>query len=154
HSLSEQRWFYCRLNRLVRDDAVFVIVSHENVTEIKVAQEKLSASLARYETLAAVSPVGILLFDESGGCIEANRRWSELSSLPEEKALGHGWLDFVHHSDKSRVHSELNATLKSNAVVESEFRLAGNAGQERWVYCQTECVLDATGQVTGYVKIF
>ncbi|MGE0087383.1 MAG: LuxR C-terminal-related transcriptional regulator [Desulfococcaceae bacterium] len=41
HSPDENRWFYMRATRLVLEDEMLIVVSHENITPLKLAEERL-----------------------------------------------------------------------------------------------------------------
>lgn len=43
HSPTEKRWFHMRVTRLLLDGSVHAVVSHENVTNLKLVQEQLEA---------------------------------------------------------------------------------------------------------------
>lgn len=49
HSPHEQRWFYMRATRLEGVDTVRVVVSHENITALKQAEEDLRKREAQLE---------------------------------------------------------------------------------------------------------
>lgn len=55
HSPDEKRWFYMRATRLTYQNQVFIVVSHENITPLKLVQQALNlqkeALLAREEEL-------------------------------------------------------------------------------------------------------
>ncbi|MCP4114757.1 MAG: helix-turn-helix transcriptional regulator [Desulfobacteraceae bacterium] len=42
HSPGEKRWFYMRVTKAAGSDPVKVVISHENITALKLAQEKLT----------------------------------------------------------------------------------------------------------------
>ncbi|MEQ9410232.1 MAG: PAS domain S-box protein [Fuerstiella sp.] len=152
HAPHEPRWFYCRVTRFPDNGAVHVFVSHANITAMKRAQEELAASLARYESLARVSPVGIVLFDADGKCADVNRRWCEMTDLLREQALGNGWHAAIHPEDRERAIGQWTAMLQNGQLFHSEHRLRPHNGDTTWVICQAERITDSLGEVTGYIR--
>lgn len=120
--------------------------------EHKQAQEQLAASRARYAALSRVSPVGIALFDAAGRCVEVNRRWSEMTGIAPEKALGDGWHAANHPEDRARVTEQWISAVRTGQSCSSEHRLQPRNGRATWVVCQVEKVLNQEGEVTGYVR--
>lgn len=153
HSPEEQRWFYCRVGRFPTDGQVHVVVSHENISEMKLAQEQLSVSRARYEALSRVSPVGIILFDERGQCVEVNFRWSEMTGIAQEQAKGQGWVESIHPQDRDQFMGLWNQLLRTGERFQSEHRLRPRNGQSLWVICQADPITNSAGQISGYVRI-
>lgn len=49
HSATEQRWFHARVTRFTRSGPVRLVVSHENITERKLAEEEIAAKNATLE---------------------------------------------------------------------------------------------------------
>jgi PAS domain-containing protein len=60
----------------------------------------LRESEARFQLLAEVSPVGIFQADSGGATTYVNRRWTEITGMAAEDALGDGWFRAVHPEDR------------------------------------------------------
>ncbi len=151
HASDEQRWFFCRVTRFPTNGAVHVVVSHENVTAMKLAEEQLAVSIAQYDSLSRVSPVGIILFDSNGKCTDVNRRWCEMTGLHLEEALVDGWHAAIHQEDRDRVIRQWNAMVQHGQPFHSEHRLRPLNGDATWVICEAEIITNSHGQVTGFV---
>ncbi|MEX1229739.1 MAG: PAS domain S-box protein [Planctomycetaceae bacterium] len=152
HSPDKHRWFYCRVTRFPPNGAVHVVVAHENITLLKEAREQLALSLARFESLSHVSPVGIVLFDAAGRCLEANRRWCDMTGLPRDAALGDGWHAAIHEEDRERVIHNWKMLVQEGQPFRSEHRLRPQNGHVVWVYCEAQSITGPKGEVTGYVR--
>ncbi len=129
-----------------------VVVAHENITAIMRAQKQRDVSDARYESLARVSPVGIMLMDTAGKCIDVNHRWHELTGIRRDDALGDGWQGAVHREDRERVTRQWTSTLQDGRPFHSQHRLRPNNGHTAWVVCEAEEITNSLGEVTGYVR--
>lgn len=44
HAPSQQRWFYMRATRAVEEESLRIVISHENITALKIAEERLRQS--------------------------------------------------------------------------------------------------------------
>jgi diguanylate cyclase (GGDEF)-like protein/PAS domain S-box-containing protein len=65
--------------------------------------DALVQSEARFRTLAASSPIGILETDVEGAVTYANERMAKIAGTEPEALLGRGWIDFIEPED--RIHS-------------------------------------------------
>ena len=123
HGPQEQRWFYCRVTRFKTNNSIHVVIAHENISEMRQAQELLASSRALFESLEHASPVGIVRADSNGRCIGANDRFLEQSGMRLDAVLGNGWLDCVHSDDRERVSEECNEMVRSGEPLVNEFRI-------------------------------
>lgn len=113
--------------------------------------KELIESENRYHILTEISPVGIFRTNAQGFTTYVNPRWSEISGLPYEKALGNGWLDAVHEEDReSLLNGWENATEQREHSL-SEYRFVRPDGKIIWVIGQAIPEKNALNQIVGYV---
>ncbi|HXE72394.1 MAG TPA: PAS domain S-box protein [Candidatus Nitrosotenuis sp.] len=129
----------------------FLLGISEDITERKRAEEALRESERRFETLARMSPVGILRADPGGGCVYANERWCEISGLSPEESAGQGWLQAVHPDDRPLVARRWSQAVAGQESFRLEFRLARPGGSTIWVLGQAVPEKDPQGKVLGFV---
>lgn len=119
---------------------------------MKHPQEEPAANVARYESLSRASPVGIVLFDAAGKCVDVNRRWCEMTGLQRADALGDGWYAASHPEDRERVVQQWTAMLQEGQSIPCEHRLHPDTGRILWVVCQADRITNSRGETTGYVR--
>lgn len=133
------------------DHPTEVMGTIHDVTTSKEAQARLAASEQIFASLAAVSPVGIFRTDKEGNCVYVNQRWCEITGLSAEQALGSGWMQALHPEDRERVFSDWNSAIRSHMPFHSEYRFRSPGDAVRWVIGQSAEILDAAGDVAGYM---
>ncbi|HEX7900301.1 MAG TPA: PAS domain S-box protein [Planctomycetota bacterium] len=106
---------------------------------------------ARYESLAALSPVGVFQADAAGDCVWVNPRWSEITGLTLREAVDSGWERSLHPDDLARVVAEWDVAVREGHPFRSEFRCVRPDGKSTWVLGQSRAERDAAGRVTGHV---
>lgn len=111
----------------------------------------LKASQQLFEHLAEVSPVGIFKTDAEGACQYVNRRWTEITGLTMQQAIGDGWTSSLHSEDRQRVFDAWRRSALSGVHFQEEYRFLDPAGRESWVLGQARALRDDHGAVTGYV---
>ena len=93
-----------------------------DITKRRITEEALQKSQSLFQTLSQVSPVGIFRTDPDGHTTYVNPKWSELSGLSSEEALGEGWLNAVHPEDRIHLSESWVNNLKSGKESIAEFR--------------------------------
>ena len=112
---------------------------------------ELRDSEERFASLASAAPVGIFRTDAEGKCIYVNESWLQVSGLTLSEALGFGWLDGIHPSDRELVFTEWNASVAENRPFSLEYRFQNKAGQTTWGYGQAVAERNQFGETVGYV---
>ena len=115
------------------------------------AQEALRESEARFHLLAEFAPVGIFRTDEHGETTYVNRRWTQISGVSADEALGQGWLQAVHPEDRGPIVASWDAAARAGRTSDAEYRFLRPDGTVAWVVGHAVALLDAAGRVTGYV---
>ena len=121
-----------------------------DITKRRITEEALQKSQSLFQTLSQVSPVGIFRTDPDGHTTYVNPKWSELSGLSSEEALGEGWLNAVHPEDRIHLSESWVNNLKSGKESIAEFRFLRPDGKTVWVI--GEAVAEMIGnEVTGII---
>lgn len=105
----------------------------ENIQERKLIVAQLLQQQQLFQTLAQVSPVGIFRTRADGYTTYVNPKWSELSGMSYDSALGDGWLSAVHPDDAQKMNKKWVADLKLRTVSGSEYRFLRPDGSIIWV---------------------
>jgi PAS domain S-box-containing protein len=122
----------------------------EDITEKKIAEDALKASQQLFHTLALVSPVGIFRTDTSGYTTYVNPRWSELSGIPFEDALGFGWMKGVHPEDQKPMSDQWAEACKNKIESLAHYRFIKPDGSIVWVMGNSVPEI-VDGETIGYV---
>jgi PAS domain S-box-containing protein len=140
-------WFRNMAVKLDNGLAVFFT----DITERKNAELALAESEHRYATLARLSPVGIFRCDRSGSCFYVNDRWTKMTGIPAESALGFGWGNALHPEDRDRVIDEWRNAIANNDAFRGEYRFLRADGSIVWVLGQALPETSAENVVISYV---
>ncbi|WP_052049860.1 PAS domain S-box protein [Leptolyngbya sp. KIOST-1] len=117
-------------------------------------QTVLQESEARFRTLSAAAPVGILQTNADGICLYANAAWQQMAGLSLENSLGNGWLRAVHPEDRGWVLAAWEAYLEDQRVEQAEFRLLTPQRATRWISARAATLKSATDEIVGYVLTY
>jgi len=115
------------------------------------AEDELRSQEALYASLTTASPIGVFQTDLRGTCQYVNERWSTITGLPLEQALGDGWAETLHPEDRQRVFDEWNRSVRERRSFNLEYRFNRQDGSIVWVYGQSAEIFDNKGNITGYV---
>jgi PAS domain S-box-containing protein len=121
-----------------------------DITELRRLDADRRATDARFEMLARVAPVGLFRTDARGHCLYVNERWSEITGLTAEQAVGTGWSATLHPDDRERVFEAWYQVTKQGSEFVAEYRFLRPNGEVRWVVGRGLPEL-CDGMVVGYV---
>ncbi|WP_145960880.1 PAS domain S-box protein [Sphingosinithalassobacter portus] len=124
-----------------------------DVTEERMAAQAIAEGRRRLQTLADVSPAGILRTDPEGGLTFANPAWEHVSGLRFVEAQGVGWARALHPDDAGRVQQEWGEAVQAGRNYTGEFRFVWRDGTVRWVAASAAPEVDEQGNLAGFVAI-
>lgn len=151
HSPTERRWFLCRVTRLATDGPARVVVSHENVTAVHDAADKLAQSLSQQAALAEVAPIGILRVDTVGRVVEANRRLCEIVGVTLDDLTSGRIMPAIHPDDIDRVRKACGDALMQRSPLHIEYRFVQPMGRIVWVSLEATPLFDTNGGFDGFI---
>ena len=122
-----------------------------NITARKQIEISLSESQKRFESLAAVAPVGIYRTNTTGDAIYLNDRWCEIAGLTLAEASGPNWARALHPDDREKVGAEWYASVQEHRPFELECRFQKPDGTITWVLSRARAEHDIYGEIIGYV---
>jgi len=127
-----------------------MVLAFNDVTEQYELRKLARLNEKKYKMLATVAPVGLFYTDLEGKCLYVNEKWSEISGLSINEAIGDGWADAIHEDDKNMVFREWNRSAENETQFKMEYRFK-NKDETKWVLGQALAKEDENGQVDGYV---
>lgn len=122
-----------------------------DITDLRQREMELRVEERKYQTLAESAPVGIFRTDAAGATTYVSPRWSEISGLSFDQAMGYGWLDAIHPDDRAKVDAGWNQAAAAALGSIKEYRYLRPDGSIAWVLGQAVPEEDADGRVLGYV---
>lgn len=130
------------------EDYSKVILSIEDITHRKTAEEALRAAEEKYRTLVEQIPpiVYIAKTDQHIGTTYISPQIKTLGFTQAEwSSDSERWLKQVHPDDKEKVLAEIERITESGEPFKSEYRLMTKSGEARWILDEVVDVKDAQG---------
>lgn len=122
-----------------------------DITERKLAEEKLKESEQYFRQLTDTVPTIIWITEPDGYCSYLNKNWYEYTGQTEKEGEGYGWLTATHPDDAA-VASE--AFVKANAEQKPfnhVYRLKTKKGDYRWAIDRATPKFSADGKYEGMI---
>src|SRR5215203_5603763 len=130
HSPSERRWFIARVTPFEGGGSSEAVVVHENITERKLAEERLHESERQFRALFENTLDAILIANDAGEYVGANEAACELFGASLDELLGARVEDFVEPTVRHQTRLAWQAFLEQGEQ-EGEFPLHRPDGEMR-----------------------
>jgi PAS domain S-box-containing protein len=149
HSPIAQRWFKLRASRLTgsRKGAV---VSHQDITERKLAEDAQRDSEARFRQLAESINQVFWLFDRvHRRYLYVSPAYDRIWGRPVAGLLANAqeWQDGIHPDERERVADHARTKAARGETYDQTYRIIRPDGSERWVHDRGFPVRDEHGSV-------
>jgi len=95
-------------------------------------EKSLAAGNERFRAMAETVPAILFTVAADGRCSYMSRRFSDLTDMPADVALEHGWVAAVHPDDRQRLLGRFGDQTPEASMLLAEFRLRGGDGIYRW----------------------
>jgi PAS domain S-box-containing protein len=129
----------------------YVLGHAQDITDRQRAEAALAASERRFRALITHAPVGIFETDAKGDCCFVNDRWTSITGMSAEDAMGVGWVGILHPDDRVDVFLEWYEAAQAGREFALEYRFVREDGAVVWVAGSAVAVRDTEGTVTGYL---
>jgi PAS domain S-box-containing protein len=147
HSPTEQRWFFMRVTAL-NGNQQGVVVSHENITQRKLAEIELKASYAKLEQVMRAGNVGLWDWDLLTNKVSYSAEWKRQIGYNEHEIANdfETWREHLHPDDMETCLQQVQSFMEnSQPGYKLEFRFRHKDGSYRWILAQAALEYDENG---------
>jgi len=153
---ADGKWIWTRSNAVVTEwssdgKALRMIGVQSDITALKEAEEALRSSETRFRNAIENAPMPMVITDEHGHCLNANRAFKDFIGYGLEDVRGESFLAIVHPDDGGQKEGGLDLVqldrLRDGEVraYEVEMRFVHKNGSDRWGYLTVSIDRDANG---------
>jgi len=111
---------------------------------------QLAQSETQFRTLAAAVPQIVWIARPDGYREYYNAKWYEYTGLTEEQTLGWGWSQTLHPEDRERGEILWKQSVETGRIFETEYRIRGADGRDRWFLGRALPQRDESGVVVRW----
>lgn len=130
HSPREERWFQLCGSVCHYNNALFIVLAHQNITPLMIAERRLRESEERYRALLELSPFGVIVHQEER-IAYANGTAMRLARVEgEADFMNREIYDFLVPTDKEQVQDKVQRVLLGDRPGPSEAILLRADGSE------------------------
>lgn len=137
---------------LEADDTVREWVGvHTDITEQKLAEERLRESEARFRVMADAAPSPVWMTTAEGGIEFVNEAFAEFAGLDRDGLLGNVWIGLIHPDDIAGVLASRVEARSTLASYSFEARFRSSVGVYKWMLANARPRFDEAGRFIGYL---
>lgn len=155
HSPSRKRWFNLVITKFESGDLTKLVIAHENISAIKLANEKLQYEKELMHLLMQNMPDTIYFKDREARFTRINdAKAKNLGLNSPDEAIGKTDLDYFKGSiAREAYEDDMNIIRTGKAIIGKEEKLTYKDGAERWVSATKVPVSNKEGEITGLIGI-
>ncbi|WP_245158181.1 MULTISPECIES: PAS domain S-box protein [unclassified Brevundimonas] len=148
----QYRWLRSFSRPRLRDGRVigFVGVAFD-VTEARLAQDRLAESEARFRTVADSAPALIWMSDDAAQLVFANKRFRTFLNVRSERRMSDAWRRMVHPDDEVVFEAAFMRAFEARDRFEALARVNHPVLGLRWLRTEGVPRFDSAGVFQGYV---
>jgi PAS domain S-box-containing protein len=124
---------------------------YRDITERRLAEERLRESEARFQAMADTAPVLIWMTGTDGLCNYFNKPWLEFTGRTTEQEVGTGWIQGVHPDDVKGCFEGFLPAFHARKPFRMEYRLRRADGEYRWIIESGIPRYTGAGEFAGYI---
>ncbi len=135
-----------------QDNEIFGVLGiYEDITDRKLAEDKIRESENRFRTMANAAPVLIWVAGTDKRCQWFNQIWLDFTGRTMEQEQGVGWTKGVHPDDLNRCLEIYTTHFDWREPFQMEYRLRRHDGEYRWLSDHGVPLIDEQGNFSGYI---
>ena len=151
HSPTEHRWFLCFVRGFSRGDKRFAVVSHQNITPLRLAEEHDREHHEMLQTVLDSSPMSIWMQSPDGRMRFVNRTFCEAVGVTEEQFLSRPYWELLDPETASEcIRTDQIARAQPGPIVARE-KVMFVDGQRHEMETTKVLMLDAQGRFVGLI---
>jgi PAS domain S-box-containing protein len=124
---------------------------YRDITERRLAEERLREGEARFQAMADTAPVLIWMTGTDGLCNYFNKPWLEFTGRTTEQEVGTGWIQGVHPDDVKGCLDGFLPAFDARKPFRMKYRLRRADGEYRWLIESGIPRYTGAGEFAGYI---
>lgn len=132
---------------------VSFIVLGTDITDRKIAEEKMKKSEAMYRFIVETANEGILIFNASLEIIFVNNKLASMLGYETKELLGKSFKDLLFEEHFSKLEVQLEKRRNGEDEIYERY-LKRKDGSKHWVIVSAKAMMDDQGQYTGSFAMF
>lgn len=135
HNAERPLWFQLNVTRFVACDSIYMIVVHENITEWKLAEQRLQESEKRFRLMIERSSDAIVMLDAQGIVRYVSPSIESLLGYRPQDRLGHYCTEIIHPDDRIQAEQQFQGCIQTppGSCVRAQYRMLHCDGSWRWI---------------------
>lgn len=109
--------------------------------------QEIKTISATQKAMCHFSELGFFEADEHGKCIFVNKRWTEMTGMALDSALGNGWVSSIHENHRARVFDEWESAIEQ----ERDLSIIYKTKNKITVNFQMILIKSNAGKITGMI---
>jgi PAS domain S-box-containing protein len=148
HSPTEMRWFNARVARFLIDGTVRVVVAHENITDRKLAEQRLRERTSLLRMAGEIARIGGWAYNLEDGRLEISGETAAVHDLPPGTAVEVECAIGMYAPEwRDTIRKLLADCVERGTPFDTEMEHCTAQGRRIWVRSIGEPIVDRSGRV-------
>ncbi len=134
NAAGEWRWIESTITNLLNDPAVKgIVVNSRDVTDKKIADEKVQISEQRFKSLVQNATDLVAVINADGNFIYVSPSSKKIMGIEDSFFIGKNAFNFIHEDDLQIAFAALQEVLSGNFEEITQYRFKNGTGEWRWI---------------------
>lgn len=153
HSPTEKLWFQCRISRVNAQGPTRIVVTHEDITAVRLVQETLRESEQRLRAIIEDQTELICRFKPDTTLTFVNETYCRYFRRSQEELLGQSFLTLVPPEDHQMIWDNLGMLSAKHPIRIYEHQVLKPDGSIGWQQWSDRAICDGEGRVLEFQSV-
>jgi len=151
HSSDAERWFICRVNPFSVSGDTYAVISHENISVRKKAEEALKEQGHLLQVIVDTMPAGVARIGHDLHYLLVNRRYEEWAGKAMGSVVGHHVREVIGEDAWEITRPNIEQVLAGQGATFVHQRPTADGGS-RWLQISHVPFIDSAGKSSSYIS--
>jgi two-component system, chemotaxis family, CheB/CheR fusion protein len=118
-----------------------------DIHDRKMAEQMISESQQRYQTMTEVIPQLVWTCRPDGFCDYMSRQWFDYTGKTSDALLGFCWLEQIHPEDRTKTYEHWMGAVAGQNAYDIEYRILRHDGEYRWFKARGTAIKNSSNEI-------